>query len=122
MPNFFATFIEVLTDRATTSIDVEEGVTSGDFLQGFLLGTREALTEKDRPSITITTLEVTEESVADLEARLGWHSAEPAAVAATVRKHAPLAAAPLIEAILTAVAGGRASRGCFVSPGPEARP
>lgn len=63
-----------------------------------------------------------EESVADLEARLRWHSAEPAAVAATVRKHAPLAAAPLIEAILTAVAGGRASRGCFVSPGPEARP
>ncbi len=66
VPNFFATFIEVLTDRAAPSIEVEDGVTSGDFLQGFLLGTREALAEKDRPSITITTLEVSEQSIGRL--------------------------------------------------------
>jgi glucose-6-phosphate isomerase len=53
--NFFVTFIEVLKDRdAKTSLEVEPGVTSGDFLQGFLLGTRDALTEKDRHSITLT--------------------------------------------------------------------
>lgn len=53
--NFFVTFIEVLKDRdAKTSLEVEPGVTSGDYLQGFLLGTRDALSEKDRHSITIT--------------------------------------------------------------------
>ncbi len=64
--NFFVTFIEVLKDRENASIEVEDGVTSGDFLQGFLLGTREALTEKDRPSITITTDVVSAESVGRL--------------------------------------------------------
>ena len=38
--NFFATFIEVLKDREGDSIEVEDGFTSGDFLQGFFLGTR----------------------------------------------------------------------------------
>ncbi len=53
--NFFVTFIEVLKDRdAKTSLEVDPGVTSGDYLQGFLLGTREALTEKNRHSITLT--------------------------------------------------------------------
>jgi glucose-6-phosphate isomerase len=53
--NFFVTFIEVLRDRdAKTSLEVEPGNTSGDYLQGFLLGTRDALTEKDRASITLT--------------------------------------------------------------------
>ncbi|QYM80550.1 glucose-6-phosphate isomerase [Horticoccus luteus] len=53
--NFFVTFIEVLKDRdAKTSLAVEPGVTSGDYLQGFLLGTRDALSEKDRHSITLT--------------------------------------------------------------------
>lgn len=57
--NFFVTFIEVLKDRdAKTSLEVEPGVTSGDYLQGFLLGTRDALSEKDRHSITITLPEV----------------------------------------------------------------
>ncbi len=57
--NFFVTFIEVLKDRdAKTALEVESGVTSGDFLQGFLLGTRDALTEKDRSSITITVSDV----------------------------------------------------------------
>jgi glucose-6-phosphate isomerase len=57
--NFFVTFIEVLKDRdAKTSLEVEPGVTSGDFLQGFLLGTRDALTEKNRQSITLTVPDV----------------------------------------------------------------
>ncbi len=57
--NFFLTFIEVLKDRATdASLEVEPGITSGDFLQGFLLGTRDALSEKNRHSITITVAEI----------------------------------------------------------------
>ncbi len=52
--NFFVTFIEVLHDREGTSMQVEEGVTSGDFLFGFLQGTRSALYEKGRESMTIT--------------------------------------------------------------------
>ncbi len=56
--NFFVTFIEVLKDRAADSLEVEPGVTSGDYLQGFLLGTRDALTEKDRWSITLTVPDV----------------------------------------------------------------
>lgn len=62
--NFFVTFIEVLKDRAGDSIAVESGgVTSGDYLQGFLLGTRDALSEKDRHSITLTVNEVSPRSI-----------------------------------------------------------
>ena len=62
--NFFLTFIEVLKDRqADTSLEVEPGVTSGDFLQGFYLGTRDALTEKNRHSMTITVSEVSPKTV-----------------------------------------------------------
>ena len=57
LPNFFAVFIEVLRDRAGAGLEVEPGVTSGDFLSGFLLGTREALYEKGRQSITLTVRE-----------------------------------------------------------------
>ena len=56
--NFFVTFIEVLKDRDGDSIEVEENVTAGDFLQGFLLGTRDALSEKDRWSVTLTVPDV----------------------------------------------------------------
>ncbi|MEW6737020.1 MAG: glucose-6-phosphate isomerase [Acidobacteriota bacterium] len=52
--NFFVTFIEVLKDRAGESIEVETDITSGDYLSGFLQGTRRALFENDRESITIT--------------------------------------------------------------------
>jgi glucose-6-phosphate isomerase len=69
--DFFATFIQVRGDglaqapqagrmrdgssRAPTPpLFVEPDVTSGDYLLGFLLGTREALTEKGRGSILIT--------------------------------------------------------------------
>ncbi len=64
--NFFATFIEVLKDRDGDSIEVEPGFTSGDFLQGFFLGTRDALYDNGRQSITITIKEVTPEAVGQL--------------------------------------------------------
>ena len=56
--NFFVTFIEVAKDRAKRSFEVEPGVTSGDYLHGFLRGTRTALYENGRESITITIPEV----------------------------------------------------------------
>jgi glucose-6-phosphate isomerase len=52
--NFFVTFIEVLKERDTKPMWVEPGVTSGDYLSGFLQGTREALSEAGRESLTIT--------------------------------------------------------------------
>ena len=52
--NFFATFIEVLRDRQGPSMPVEPNATSGDYLSGFFQGTREALYENGRESITIT--------------------------------------------------------------------
>ena len=64
--NFFATFIEVLKDREGDSIEVEDGFTSGDFLQGFFLGTRDALYDNGRQSITITIKEVTPEAIGQL--------------------------------------------------------
>ena len=64
--NFFVTFIEVLKDREGDSIEVESGTTSGDFLQGFFLGTRDALYDNGRQSITITIREVTPEAVGQL--------------------------------------------------------
>ena len=56
--NFFVTFIVVLQDRtpaaAKKAADVEPGVTSGDYLNGFWQGTRQALHDNGRGSITIT--------------------------------------------------------------------
>ncbi|MCH8243325.1 MAG: hypothetical protein IH897_12050, partial [Planctomycetes bacterium] len=61
--DFFVTFIEVLRDREGESLLVEEDVTSGDYLHGFLHGTRRALFEAGRQSITITIDEVSARSV-----------------------------------------------------------
>lgn len=58
VPNFFLTFIEVLEDREGESVTVEPGVTSGDYLSGLLQGTRQALYENQRNSITVTIPEV----------------------------------------------------------------
>jgi glucose-6-phosphate isomerase len=52
--NFFVVFIEVLKDREGVSPEVEPGATSGDFLAGFYLGTRTALHDNGRQSITFT--------------------------------------------------------------------
>lgn len=59
VPNFFATFIEVREGRSGDSIEVEPGNSSADYLQGFLRGTRKALYESGRKSITISIPEVT---------------------------------------------------------------
>ena len=52
--NFFVTFIEVLEDRKDRSLKLDGKATSGDYLNAFLQGTRRALSEKDRESITLT--------------------------------------------------------------------
>ncbi len=53
--NFFATFIEVRSTRSVKSMEMDEmGSTSGDYLQGFLRGTRSALYENGRQSVTIS--------------------------------------------------------------------
>jgi len=52
--DFFATFIEVQNDQAGDPLFTEPDATSGDFLHGFFLGTRSALAENSRESITIT--------------------------------------------------------------------
>jgi glucose-6-phosphate isomerase len=56
--NFCVTFIEVCKDRHGTALEVENGITSGDYLHGFLRGTRSALYESGRESITVSIPEV----------------------------------------------------------------
>jgi glucose-6-phosphate isomerase len=54
--NFFVTFIVVKQDLVRPvgdALEVEEGVTTGDYLSGFWQGTRKALYESGRGSITI---------------------------------------------------------------------
>jgi glucose-6-phosphate isomerase len=51
--NFFLTFVRVL-EAGGSGAEVMPGITAGDQLQGFLLGTREALADAGRGSITIT--------------------------------------------------------------------
>ncbi|QLE43213.1 glucose-6-phosphate isomerase [Nostoc sp. C052] len=64
--NFFATFIEVLEDRQGPSTEIDPGVTSGDYLSGFLQGTRQALYENHRDSITVTIPQVNPRTVGAL--------------------------------------------------------
>jgi glucose-6-phosphate isomerase len=52
--NFFVCFIQVLADRDGEAKEVEPGATSGDYLSAFFLGTRQALYENRRQSITLT--------------------------------------------------------------------
>ncbi|NNE93817.1 MAG: glucose-6-phosphate isomerase [Verrucomicrobiales bacterium] len=54
--NFFATFIEIqrLREPGKSIIVDDRGSLTGDYLQGFLRGTRSALFEKGRESITLT--------------------------------------------------------------------
>ncbi|GAB4222130.1 MAG: glucose-6-phosphate isomerase [Acidobacteriota bacterium] len=54
LDNFFALLVGTLEDRLVgPPLEVEPGVTSGDFLAGFLLGTRRALLERGRRVITL---------------------------------------------------------------------
>jgi len=56
--DFFVNFVLVRRDRPTrpepAPLEVEPGITAGDYLHGFWLGTRRALTEAGRGSITLT--------------------------------------------------------------------
>lgn len=55
LDNFFALLIAVLEDGVSRpALEVEPEVTSGDYLLGFLLGTRAALAEKGRRLLTLT--------------------------------------------------------------------
>ncbi|MEZ4235884.1 MAG: hypothetical protein R3F59_06915 [Myxococcota bacterium] len=56
--DFFVQFVEVLSDGAGSAAEVAPGANAGDFLQGFLLGTRRALREAGRPSLVLTVPEV----------------------------------------------------------------
>ncbi len=48
------TFVQVLGDGLGSGEPVQGQANAGDTLQGFMLGTRRALTDADRPSITLT--------------------------------------------------------------------
>jgi glucose-6-phosphate isomerase len=61
LDNFFAVFIRVLKDEG--KLRVEDGFTSGDYLDGFYQGTRKALSEKARQSITLALKDVSPFSV-----------------------------------------------------------
>ena len=57
--NFFATFIEVQKEREGELFYVEhDSITTGDYLNGFLQGTRQALYENGRESITVSIKEL----------------------------------------------------------------
>jgi len=64
--NFFVTFIEVLNDREGRSLVLDGKVTSGDYLNAFLQGTRSALSEKGRESVTLTIEKIDARSVGAL--------------------------------------------------------
>ncbi len=64
--NFFAIFIEVLRDHDAASLEVEPATTSGDYLHAFLHGTRDALYEKGRESVTISAERLDAKSVGAL--------------------------------------------------------
>tara|TARA_Y100001933_G_C19010091_1_gene568417 strand:+ start:1139 stop:2713 length:1575 start_codon:yes stop_codon:yes gene_type:complete len=51
--NFFVTFIRVL-EFDSDGVEVEQGITAGDYLHGFLIGTRAALYGNERQSMTLS--------------------------------------------------------------------
>lgn len=64
--DFFVTFIQVLKYRTGTDLLVEDGVTTGDYLFGFLVGTQEALSGSDRESMLISIPEISPKTVGAL--------------------------------------------------------
>ena len=64
--NFFAVFVEVLTDRSGRSVNVEDNIKTGDYLSAFYMGTRKALFEGGRQSLTITVGQVNGKTVGAL--------------------------------------------------------
>jgi len=66
LANFFCVFVGALKDGNGSGLDVEPHTTSGDYLNGFRLGTRDALFEAGRESVTINMEQVDEYSVGAL--------------------------------------------------------
>ncbi|TNE45438.1 MAG: glucose-6-phosphate isomerase [Deltaproteobacteria bacterium] len=66
--DFFVTFIEVLEERTGPLRFLDDGVTSGDHLLGFLLGTRLALSENNHINLTMTLPDVSAHSLGMLVA------------------------------------------------------
>jgi glucose-6-phosphate isomerase len=64
--NFFATFIEVRKGRDGESVEVDPATTAADYLQGFMRGSRTALYQSGRKSITLSIEEVTPRTVGAL--------------------------------------------------------
>ncbi|MDR0340563.1 MAG: glucose-6-phosphate isomerase [Puniceicoccales bacterium] len=56
LKNFFVTFVEVLRGQELRATAAQKS--AGEYLEGFFLGTREALAAEGRPSITITLRQV----------------------------------------------------------------
>jgi glucose-6-phosphate isomerase len=52
--DFSALFVQVLEDGPEPGPEISDGVNAGDYLQGFLLGTRRALYEEGRPNAVLT--------------------------------------------------------------------
>ena len=61
--DFFLTFIEVKKDQNGKQLVIEDGFTSGDYLSGFMLGTRQAMLENGRLTLTLTVQEVSPFSI-----------------------------------------------------------
>lgn len=66
LSDFFLTFVEVLADQNGKPLAVEGDFTSGDYLSGFLLGTRQAMQENGRQTLTITVRQVSPATVGTL--------------------------------------------------------
>ena len=60
--NFFVTFIRVL-ELENDTVQVEPGITAGDYLHGFLVGTRSALYGNKRQSMTLSVQRVNARTV-----------------------------------------------------------
>ena len=77
--DFFAIFIEVLRGQNSSGLLVESIATSDDYLSGFYLGTRQALTESGRETLSLTIDEVNPFSVGVLialfERAVGFYAA-----------------------------------------------
>lgn len=61
--DFFLTFVEVLKDQDGKPIKVESDFTTGDYLSGFLLGTRQAMQENGRQTLTVIVKQVSPETI-----------------------------------------------------------
>ena len=64
----FCTFVASLIDRDGDSMEVAPGITAGDYLAGFLIGTRNALTQVGRQSMTMLLARVDERRLGALVA------------------------------------------------------